>query len=153
MAGFQGRHVWVIFRFPVTGCVYWCPKIYGRTRSECRLAKPVYICVLRWISMGELPMRSANVWVRWIPTCMIFGTLVVDIQTHCFYCISRLAAGRPQLNEYLPREAPSMLPLHTMKVPPSMMMLDEPLNIDGRWFGVKIEPMALDRPKLKGRRE
>jgi hypothetical protein len=49
----------------------------------------------------------------------------------------------------LPREALSILPVTMMKVPPSMMMLDDPLNIDARKAGIfELEAQPRELPEF-----
>ena len=59
------------------------------------------------------------------------GGILRDIHTHFFYDIPRSVSVEIHVDEHLPREALSALRT-MMKVPPRIITLDEPLNIDAQ---------------------
>ena len=123
------------------GCIYWCPKVFCRMRSggrvNLRLARFQSICLLGWISVRKtVGGKSLTMWGAegrvWAATVIRFnGGILRDIHTHFFYDIPRSVSVEIQVDGHLPREALSALRT-MMKVPPRIIMLDEPLNIDAQ---------------------
>ena len=108
------QRVWAMLRY-LSGCVYRCPKVYCRVRE---------------LVGGKSPATwgaEVRVWATF--KIRFNGGIFRDIHTHFFYDIPILANMEIQVNGYLLRKSLLILPA-MMKVPPWIITLDEPLNID-----------------------